>query len=126
MITNSTQETPRTGAWYAKFNGKGARSGSFLDQEVTIPSTANSVTLSFWLKISTDESPYQGFDHLEVSAGSITLAIYTNLDLDGDYELKTFDLSAFRGQTIRISFIGREDSTLQTSFFIDDVSCTWQ
>ena len=32
-----------------------------------------------------------------------------------------FDVSAFKGQTVRIEFLGTEDSSLQTSFFIDDV-----
>ena len=31
-------------------------------------------------------------------------------------------MSAFRGQTIRIYFLGTEDSSLQTSFVIDDTS----
>jgi len=55
-----------------------------------------------------------------------TLATYSNLNETTGYTLKTFDLSAFRGQTIRIYFLGTEDSSLQTSFVIDDTSCTTQ
>jgi hypothetical protein len=40
--------------------------------------------------------------------------------------LRTFDVSAFRGQTVRIYFLGTEDFTLQTSFVIDDTSVTTQ
>jgi hypothetical protein len=55
-----------------------------------------------------------------------TLATYSNLDESAGYELKTFDLTAFKGQTIRIYFLGTEDFTLQTSFVIDDTSLTTQ
>jgi len=40
--------------------------------------------------------------------------------------LRTFDVTAFKGQTVRIYFLGTEDSSLQTSFVIDDTSCTTQ
>jgi hypothetical protein len=35
---------------------------------------------------------------------------------------KSFDLSAYKGQTVRIYFEGVEDSSVATSFLIDDVS----
>ena len=55
-----------------------------------------------------------------------TLATFSNLNKTTGYVLRTFDLTAFRGQTIRIYFLGTEDSFLQTSFVIDDTSCTTQ
>jgi hypothetical protein len=39
---------------------------------------------------------------------------------------KTFNLTSFKGQTIRVYFLGTEDSSLQTSFVIDDTSCITQ
>ncbi|MEE4583008.1 MULTISPECIES: immune inhibitor A [Streptomyces violaceusniger group] len=36
--------------------------------------------------------------------------------------MRTFDLSAYAGQTVTLRFSGREDSSLQTSFVIDDAS----
>ena len=38
------------------------------------------------------------------------------------YALHAFDLQAYQGQTIRISFTATEDWLLQTSFVVDDVS----
>jgi hypothetical protein len=35
---------------------------------------------------------------------------------------KTFDLTSFKGQAVRIQFHGTEDVSLQTSFFIDDTA----
>jgi hypothetical protein len=133
VITNSTQQTPRTGAWYAWLNGYGVTHTDTLFQQVTIPSTANSATLSFWIKITTAETTTTtAFDRLQVqvrnSSNTVltTLATYSNLNRSTGYVLKTFDLSAFRGQTVRIYFLGTEDFTLQTSFVIDDTSLTTQ
>lgn len=133
VITNSTGQTPRTGAWYAWLNGYGVTHTDSLFQEITIPASANAVTLSFWLKINSAETTTTTvFDRLQVqvrnSSNTVltTLATYSNLNETTGYTLKTFDLTAFRGQTIRIYFLGTEDSSLQTSFVIDDTSCTTQ
>ncbi len=133
VINSSTQQTPRTGSWYAWLNGYGVTHTDTLFQQITVPSTANSVTLSFWIKITTSETTTTtAFDRLQVqirnSSNSVltTLATYSNLNRSSGYVLKTFNLNAFRGQTIRIYFLGTEDSTLQTSFVIDDTSCTTQ
>jgi hypothetical protein len=89
--------------------------------------------LSFWLNITTAETTTTtAFDRLQVqvrnSSNTVltTLATYSNLNRSTGYLQKTFDLTAFRGQTIRIYFLGTEDVTLQTSFVIDDTSVTVQ
>jgi subtilisin family serine protease len=133
VVTNSTGQTPRTGAWYAWLDGYGTTHTDTLYQQITVPSSATSVTLSFWLKINTAETTTTtAFDTLRVqvrnSSNTLlsTLATYSNLNKTTGYVLKTFDVTAFRGQTIRIYFLGTEDSSLQTSFVIDDTSCTTQ
>lgn len=133
VVTNSTGQTPRTGSWYAWLDGYGTTHTDTLFQQFTIPSTANSVTLSFWLKITSAETTTTtAFDRLQVqvrnSSNTVlaTLATFSNLNKGSGYVLRTFDLSAFRGQTVRVYFLGTEDSSLQTSFVIDDVSCTTQ
>ena len=133
VITNSTGQTPRTGAFYAWLDGYGTTHTDSLFQQITVPATANTVTLSFWLKINTAETTTTtAFDRLQVqirnSSNTVlsTLATYSNLNETTGYVLKSFDISSFRGQTIRIYFLGTEDSSLQTSFVIDDTSCTTQ
>ena len=133
VITNSTGQTPRTGAWYAWLDGYGTTHTDSLFQQITIPSTATTVTLSFWLKITTAETTTTTpFDTLQVqirnSSNTVlsTLATYSNLNKTTGYVQKTFDVTPFAGQTVRIYFLGIEDSSLQTSFVIDDTSCTTQ
>ena len=133
VITNSTGQTPRTGAFYAWLDGYGTTHTDTLYQQINVPASATSVTLSFWLKITTAETTTTtAFDRLQVqirnSSNTVltTLATYSNLNKTTGYVQKTFDLTAFKGQTIRIYFLGTEDSSLQTSFVIDDTSCTTQ
>jgi len=38
----------------------------------------------------------------------------------------SFDMSSFKGQTVKVRFIGTEDSSLETSFVIDDVALNVQ
>jgi subtilisin family serine protease len=133
VITNVTQQTPRTGAWYAWLNGYGVSHTDTLFQQITVPSTATTATLSFWIKITTAETTTTtAFDTLRVqirnSSNTVlsTLATYSNLNKTTGYVQKTFDVTPFAGQTIRIYFLGVEDSSLQTSFVIDDTSCATQ
>jgi subtilisin family serine protease len=133
VINNSTQQTPRTGSWYAWLDGYGTTHTDTLYQQITVPASATTVTLSFWLKITTSETTTTtAFDRLQVqvrnSSNTVltTLATYSNLNKTTGYVLKSFDVTSFKGQTIRIYFLGTEDSSLQTSFVIDDTSCTTQ
>jgi len=42
------------------------------------------------------------------------------------YLQKTFDLSTYKGQTIKILLMGTEDASLQTPFVFDDFALTVQ
>lgn len=133
VITNSTGRTPRTGSWFSWLDGYGTSHTDSLYQQVVIPSTATAATLTFYLKIDTAETTTTtAFDTLKVqirnSSNTVlaTLATYSNLNKSSGYLLKTFDVSAYRGQTIRVYFLGVEDGSLQTSFVIDDTALNVQ
>jgi hypothetical protein len=120
---------PHSGSWKAWLDGYGRAHTDDVYQTVTIPASACSATLSFWLKIVTAETTtVTPFDTLTVtvrnSAGTVlsTLATWSNLNKSADYVQKSFDVSAFKGQTVRLQFHGVEDSSLQTSFFVDDTA----
>ena len=53
-----------------------------------------------------------------------TLATYSNLNKSTGYVLKTLDLTSFKGKTVTLRFLGVEDSSLKTYFFVDDTSVT--
>jgi hypothetical protein len=60
------------------------------------------------------------YDKLTVKLGSTTLATYSNLNKATGYSLKSFNVAGFAGQTVSLNFTGTEDSSLQTSFVVDD------
>jgi len=130
VIDSSTSRPARTGSWKAWLNGYGSTTTDYIYQQITIPSNATGATLNFYVRIDTAETTTTtAYDKLSVqvlnSAGSVlsTLATYSNLNKNSTYTLKSFNLgTAYNGQTIRIRFNGTEDSSLQTSFVLDDTS----
>jgi len=127
IIANSTLEPPHSGTFDAWMDGFGATTTDTIMQQVTIPANATAATLSFWLHIDTAEtSTTTAFDTMTVqirnSSGTVlqTLATFSNLNHATGYQQQTFNLNSFIGQTIQIFLTGKEDSTLQTSFVVDD------
>ena len=119
VIDSSTGEPARTGSWKAWMDGYGTTHTDTLSQSVTIPSGCVA-TFSFYLHIDTAETTTTtAYDKLTVKAGSTILATYSNLNKNTGYALKTFTAPA---GTTSISFSATEDSSLQTSFVIDDTS----
>jgi pseudomonalisin len=124
---NGTAEPAHGGTWDAWMDGYGKAHTDTLYQQVAIPSTITAATLTFWLHIDTAETTTTtAFDTLQVqvrnSSNTVlaTLATYSNLNHATGYSQKTFDLSAYKGQTIRVYLVGTEDTSLQTSFVVDD------
>jgi hypothetical protein len=117
-----SQEPTHSGTWDAWLDGYGSSHTDTLSQSVTIPSGC-SATLSFYLHIDSSETTTStAYDKLTVKIGSTTLATYSNLNKASGYSLRSFDVSSFAGQTVTVLFSGVEDSSLQTSFVIDDTA----
>ncbi|WP_405463204.1 M4 family metallopeptidase [Streptomyces jietaisiensis] len=124
VITDSSGEAAHGGSYKAWLNGYGSRHTDTLSQSVTVPSGCRA-TLTYYLHIDTSESSGSAkYDTLTVTAGSTTLATYSNLDAASGYSKKTFDLSSFAGSTVTLKFTGVEDTYLQTSFVVDDTALT--
>ncbi|MFG3345958.1 hydrolase [Streptomyces sp. NPDC048018] len=131
VITNDTGRPARTGSYKAWLSGYGSAHTDTLSQTVTIPAGCTTAALSFWTRIDTAETTTTtAYDTLRVqvlnSGGTVlsTLATYSNLNASGSYVQRSFDLSAYAGQTVTLKLTGTEGATLQTSFVIDDTSLT--
>ncbi|MFY1584448.1 hypothetical protein ACN267_08070 [Micromonospora sp. WMMD734] len=123
VITASASQAAHGGSYKAWLNGYGSTHTDTLTQSVSIPAGCRA-TLSFWLHIDTAESGSTAYDKLTVKAGSTTLATYSNVNAASGYVQRSFDVSALAGSTVTISFSGVEDSSLQTSFVVDDTALT--
>lgn len=122
--------SPHGGTGYIYFGNANSRSGQTY-QQVAIPSTATG-TLTFWLNVTSAETTTTTqYDKLFVevrnTSGTLlaTLATYSNLNKTASstsYTQRSLNLSAYKGQTVRIQFRSRTDSSLVTTFRVDDAS----
>jgi hypothetical protein len=133
VLNTSASEPPHSGVKNAWLDGYGTTHTDTADQTVTIPSTAVSATLSFWLHIDTAETTTTtAFDTIKIqvlnSSNTVlaTLGTFSNLNKAAGYQQHSFSVLSFKGQTVKIRFIGTEDTSLQTSFVIDDVALNVQ
>ncbi|WP_426996511.1 S8 family serine peptidase [Pseudarthrobacter sp. N5] len=124
-----TGTNARTGSRFAGLNGWGQSTSYNLDQTFTVPSGISGASLAFYLQVQSDETTASSaYDTLKVQviSGGVTttLATYSNLNESSSYGQKQLDLSAFKGQSVTLRFLGVEDSSLPTYFYIDDTSVT--
>ncbi|MFC0843091.1 M1 family aminopeptidase [Streptomyces noboritoensis] len=123
VITSRTGQSAHGGTTFAWLDGVGSTHTDTLSQSITIPSGCSTATLTFWLHIDTAETTSStAYDKLTAKIGSTTLATYSNLNKNTGYVQKSLDVSAFAGQTVNLAFTGTEDSSLQTSFVVDDIA----
>lgn len=124
-----TYNDPRAfGEFYAKFGGFGYQTTRTLEQTVTIPAGASRATFVLWLHVESNDSPTAVADTLSAQLRDTnnnvltTLQTYSNLDRNTGYRLWTYDVTAYRGRTVKIFFDFFENNSNQTTFDLDDVS----
>jgi hypothetical protein len=133
VLDNSTGEAAHSGSWKAWMDGYGSAHTDTVSQTVAIPSTATTASLTFYLHIDTAETTTTSqYDKLTVTirntSGTVlaTLATYSNLNAATGFTQKSFNVIAYKGQTIQVYLSGVEDGTLQTSFVVDDFALNVQ
>ncbi len=129
-ITTGSGRPAHTGSAKAWLGGNGRAATEWVRQVITIPATATTATLSFWVRIDTAEPSTTGaYDSMrpQLGAGSTTtsLELFSNLTpTGGAFVHRTYDLGRWIGRTVPLTFLMMEDSSRQTSFVVDDVSVT--
>ena len=120
---NGPFEPAHTGTWDAWLDGYGTTHTDTLSQAVTIPAACTGTTFSFWLHIDTAETTTTtAFDKLTITANGTTIATFSNLNHASGYQQHSYSLGSLAGQTVTLKFTGTEDSSLQTSFVVDDTA----
>ena len=111
-----------SGTWSAWLGGYGVANTTSISQLVTIPAGAR---LSYYVHVDTLEAAgLTVFDTMTVRAGATVLQSLSNRNAAAGYQLRTFDLSGYAGQTVKLSFTGVEDGSAATSFILDDLAIT--
>ena len=130
---------PHTGSNYASEGGYNSDTDK-LTQSLTIPSTINSATLTFWVNVVTQETTTSTkYDYLYVeihnSSGTLLATPLTLSNLDNKssnntngvyFQPAAVSLASYKGQTIELVFHATTDYEKTTTFNIDDVSVTTQ
>jgi serine protease len=120
---NGPFEPAHTGTWDAWLDGYGTTHTDSISQAVTIPAGCTNTTVSFWLHIDTSETTTTtAFDKLTITANGTTIATFSNLNHASGYTQHSYSLGSFAGQAVTLKFTGTEDSSLQTSFVVDDTA----
>jgi methionine-rich copper-binding protein CopC len=113
----------------------GAASGSepngdeFMYQTITIPSTATKATLTFWYWPATTDSITYDWQEAQVqnTSGTMLAQIMKVCSNAQAWTQVTYDLTTYKGQTIRIYFNDHQDGYGDlTWMYVDDVSVTVQ
>ncbi len=128
-ILASNPSAAHAGSLYAWLGGTNS-SRDTIYQDVNISANAVSPVVQFWYWISTEEGPGTIYDTLAVTvqnptsgATLATLVQLSNLDAaSGWVQSAAYDVSAFKGQRVRLRFAVANDGYLYTSFRLDDVS----
>jgi zinc metalloprotease ZmpA len=124
VITTDAGQPAHGGSYKAWLDGYGSAHTDTLSQSVTIPAGCTA-TLTYYLHIDTAETTTTvAYDKLTVAMGTTTVASYSNINKNTGYLLRTVNVSAYAGSTVTLKFTGVEDSSLQTSFVLDDLALT--
>jgi xanthomonalisin len=132
LCTNAgcSGETAHAGTGFAWLDGYGSTHTDTVSQSITIPAGKTSASLTFYVHIDTQETGSTAYDKLTVGVTSgsttTTMATYSNVNAAAGYVLKTISLNAYIGKTVTLTFTGKEDSSLATSFVLDDVAVNVQ
>ncbi|MEP7021746.1 MAG: putative Ig domain-containing protein [Pseudonocardiales bacterium] len=113
----------RTGVGYAWLDGYGSTHTDTLSQSIVIPAGCKAI-LTYYLQITSAEGTTTAYDKLTLTANGTTVRSLSNVNKGTAYVARSIDLSAFAGQTVALKWTGTEDSSLATSFFIDDTAVT--
>jgi hypothetical protein len=130
---------PHTGSNYASEGGYNSDTDK-LTQTLTIPSTINSATLTFWVNVVTQETTTSTkYDYLYVeihnSSGTLLATPLTLSNLNNKssnntngvyFQPAAISLTSYKGQAIELVFHATTDYEKTTTFNIDDVSVATQ
>jgi hypothetical protein len=126
-LTASSGLPPEQGTYFALLDSTGVACTQTLSQTVTIPAGGTTATLGMWFWILTGETGNTAIDTFSVQvtpAGgtATTLASFSNLNSQNFWTYYSYDLSAYIGKTITITYTGTEKGATVADFLLDNLS----
>jgi subtilase family serine protease len=125
VVTTDTGEPAHAGTTKAWLDGYGTTHTDTLSQSIAIPAGCTTATLTYFLHIDTRETTTAtAFDKLSVQVGTSTVGSFSNLSHNTGYVQQSVNVGNLAGSTVTLKYTGTEDSSLATSFVVDDVALT--
>ena len=130
IITDEYSDYTHQGSWFA-YMGDYNNSKDYIYQDITIPSNANEAYVRFWYWILSQETTTTtAKDRMKIEIrrpDNNTLLKYlgnlSNLNESYGFVISSnYDVSEFKGQTIRLKFNTTTDASGLTAFFVDDTA----
>lgn len=127
--TGPGEHTAPYKAWLGGFKGANVRDSLY--QEVVVPPLAKQVSLSGVYQVRTDESSNSVYDSATVAltlpSGAVIATVLQLSNLTTQAAWTSFNQTVTQnlsGQTVRVRFSSRNDSSNPTSFFFDTLALT--
>jgi len=119
LDTSDLPASPHGGNWAAWMGGDSDET-SILSQQVTIPS--NGTTLNYWYWGASED--YCGYDYAYVRFGATTLGTHDlcGFNNTGGWTSQQINVTSWQGQSVELRFVVETDGSLNSNFFLDDVS----
>jgi hypothetical protein len=96
---------------------------------ITIPAGTRRAQLSYFWYMTTAEGPGHPYDFFYAQVHSSSGTVLASIDYRSDgwpsgqwMRAENLDLTPWAGQTVRVYFYATNDSSLPTSFYVDDIS----
>lgn len=127
-IIDSTR--PHAGTYSAYLCGYNNCSDSIY-QQVTIPASITTATLTCYWYMSTQETTHS-YDYLYIRLRSSSGSTLTTLQTISDgssansWQSASFNVSSYKGQTVQVAFVATNGAKNPTDFFVDDVALNAQ
>lgn len=122
VLSSRLTHTGKQAAYLAGANN----AQDLLATTVKLPADQQSITITFWWQIQSQESG-RYHDALTVVLGDAQgkalqpLASLSSRDMSNQWQQRTLSINNFAGQTVQLQFIARTDAEAATDFFVDDV-----
>ncbi len=123
-MINTDGAHSHAGSGYAWLDGYGTTHTDTLSQSVAIP--AGLLGIADVLPVDQQQREHDHGLRQAVDLGKRhdVVTTYSNVNKGTGYVQRTLTCSAYAGQTVTLKWTGTEDSSLATSFFIDDTALT--
>jgi hypothetical protein len=121
---------PHAGSYSAYLCGYNNCSDSIY-QQVTIPGSVTTATLTYYWYMSTQETTHS-YDYLYVrirnSSGTTLTTLQTLSDgsTANSWQQASLNVSSYKGQTIQVAFVSTNGAKNPTDFYVDDVALNAQ